>query len=180
MQLRKTLALLTIAVLFVGLTSAWGQTTQPVGDDTDLTPVQPTDTPENGQDGQDGTPAEQADGNGAGTSTQPGNQQNQGGDPGLLNPQTMFLFVLFGAIILMYVWMGRSRKKQQKKRQEMIESLGKGDKIVTIGGIVGTVIEAKKDEVVVKVDETNNVRMHFARWSVRGVGPEAKEEDQNQ
>jgi len=37
-------------------------------------------------------------------------------------------------------------------------------------------VEVREDEVVVKVDETNNVRMRFARWAVRGVGDEAKRE----
>ena len=58
----------------------------------------------------------------------------------------------------------------------MLNELKKGDKITTIGGIVGTVIEVRDDEVTVKVDETNNIRMKFARWAIRGVGATAKSE----
>ena len=84
------------------------------------------------------------------------------------------IFVLIGGMVLLYVWMGRSRRKQESKRKEMLANLKKGDKVTSIGGIIGSVIEVKEDEVTVKVDETNNVRMKFARWAIRGVGAEAR------
>jgi preprotein translocase subunit YajC len=87
----------------------------------------------------------------------------------------MWLFaVLLGGVVLMWIWMGRGRRKQEAKRKEMLSNLKKGDKIVSIGGVIGTVIEAKPEEITVKVDETNNVRMKFARWAIRGVGEEGK------
>ena len=90
-------------------------------------------------------------------------------------PQDMWLFaVLLGGVVLMWIWMGRGRRKQEAKRKEMLSNLKKGDKIVSIGGVIGTVIEAKPEEITVKVDETNNVRMKFARWAIRGVGEEGK------
>jgi preprotein translocase subunit YajC len=58
----------------------------------------------------------------------------------------------------------------------MLSSLRKGDKITTIGGVVGTVMEVRDDEITVKVDESGNVRMKFARWAIRGVGDLAKVE----
>ena len=61
----------------------------------------------------------------------------------------------------------------------MLSSLKKGDKVTSIGGIVGSVIEIREDEITVKIDETNNVRMKFARWAIRGVGAEAKEDPQD-
>lgn len=87
------------------------------------------------------------------------------------------LFIMVGGFFLLYMWMGRSRKKQQRQRREMLAALKKGDKVTTIGGIVGTVIEVREEEVTVKVDETGNVRMKFARWSVRGVGETGRAED---
>ncbi len=93
---------------------------------------------------------------------------------GLFNQQGLFLLVLLGGMILLFVLNSRTRKKQEQKRQEMLGSLKKGDKVTSIGGIVGTVIEVRDDEVVVKVDEQNNVRMRFARWAIRGVGEDAK------
>jgi len=87
---------------------------------------------------------------------------------------TYILPVMLGVLVLMYIMSSRSRRKQQTKRNEMLASLKKGDKVTSIGGVVGTVIEIREDEVIVKVDETNNVRMRFARWAIRGVGDEAK------
>jgi preprotein translocase subunit YajC len=102
-------------------------------------------------------------------------QQTTDGGPAGLGRWTLPVLLL-GVLVLMYVWMGRSRKKQEQKRKEMIAQLKKGDKIMSIGGVLGTVIEAKPDELVVKVDEANNVRMRFARWAVRAVGEEAQSE----
>ena len=88
-------------------------------------------------------------------------------------------FVMMGGLVLLFLWMSRNRRKQAAKRKEVLSALKKGDKVTTIGGIVGTIIETRETEITVKVDETNNVRMHFARWAIRGVGDEAKTEDPN-
>jgi preprotein translocase subunit YajC len=88
----------------------------------------------------------------------------------------LFLPLILGVLLLMLLWSSRSRKKQAAKRQQMLAALKKGDKVTSIGGIVGTIIELRDDEIVVKVDETNNVRLRFARWAIRGTGEEAKTE----
>lgn len=90
------------------------------------------------------------------------------------------LFVMLGGVFLLYIFMGRSKRKQATKRKSMLASLKKGAKVTTIGGIVGTVVEIREDEVVVKVDETNNSRLRLARWAIRGVGEEAKTEGPDQ
>jgi len=62
----------------------------------------------------------------------------------------------------------------------MIEALKKGDKVVTIGGICGTIVEAKPTEIVIKVDD--NTKIKFARWAVRAAGEDAaadKKKDTN-
>jgi preprotein translocase subunit YajC len=111
--------------------------------------------------------------------TQPGDTGGGGGGGGFLG-QWQFPLILLGVLVLMYIFTTRTRRKQEKQRREMLESLSKGDKVVTIGGICGTVIDVKGNEVTVKVDENNNVRMKFTRWAVRNVGDEAKEEDPTQ
>lgn len=95
------------------------------------------------------------------------------------DPNTMIM-VMIGGIVLLYIFMGRSKRKQAAKRKEMLGSLAKGNKITTIGGIIGTVVEVRPDEVTIKVDETNNGRMHIARWAIRGVGEQAKTENPEQ
>jgi preprotein translocase subunit YajC len=88
----------------------------------------------------------------------------------------MAMPMLIGAMLLMFVFMGRGKRKTEKKRKAMLATLKKGDKVTTIGGIIGTVMEVRDDEVTVKIDEGSNARMRFARWAVRGVGAEAKSE----
>ncbi len=112
--------------------------------------------------------------------TQPGGGAAGGNGGGSPFGSMKLMIIMVGGFFLLYIWMGRSRRKQKRQRQEMLTSLKKGDKITSIGGIVGTVIEVRDDEVTVKVDETGNVRMKFARWAIRGVGEVGKAENPDQ
>ncbi len=97
------------------------------------------------------------------------------------SPFSMWVIVpLIAVLFLMMWWSSRSRRKQEAKHKEMLANLKKGDKVTSIGGIRGTVIETRDDEVLVKVDETNNIRMRFARWAIRNVGEEARGEPAQQ
>lgn len=94
--------------------------------------------------------------------------------------QNSFFLVLIGGFILMLYMSSRSKRKHEAKRRDMLAGLSKGDKVTSIGGIVGTIVDVREDEVVVKVDENNNIRMRFARWAIRGVGDTAKTESVDQ
>jgi preprotein translocase subunit YajC len=85
-----------------------------------------------------------------------------------------FFVIMIGGFILLYWIMGSSRRKQEAKRREMLNQLSKGDKVITIGGIVGTAVEVRDDEITVKVDD--GTRMKFARWAIRQAGDDVKEE----
>lgn len=95
-------------------------------------------------------------------------QQPQG-----FNPMTMIL--IFGAVILFMIMLGGGSRKQAKKQKEMLSKMAKGDKVVTIGGIRGSVVEVREDEVVVKVDENNNTRMKFSKEAIREIVSEKVE-----
>ena len=88
-----------------------------------------------------------------------------------------FLPVMIGGFILLWVFMGRNKKKQAAKRRELLTALKKGDRVMTIGGIIGTVAEAREQELVIKVDD--GTRMKFARWAIRNAGEEVAEEKQS-
>ena len=90
--------------------------------------------------------------------------------------ETYMLPIMLGVLLLILFMNSRSRKKQESKHQRMLAALKKGDKVTSVGGIVGTIIEVRDDEILLKVDETNNVRMRFARWAIRGTGEKAKTE----
>ena len=92
---------------------------------------------------------------------------------GGFNPMTMIL--IFGAVILFMMMMGGGSRKAKKKQQEMLGAMSKGDRVVSIGGIRGSVVEVRDDEVVVKVDENNNTRMKFSKEAIREVVTEKDE-----
>ena len=71
--------------------------------------------------------------------------------------------------VVMYLLMFRGPKKKQKQHQKMVQALQKNDKVRTIGGILGTVIDAKDDEIVLKIDESNNTKIRITPGAVSKV-----------
>ena len=61
--------------------------------------------------------------------------------------------------VVMWFFMIRPQKKQQKELENFRNSLQKGDKVVTIGGIFGTVAEIKEDSVLIEVDNGVKIRV---------------------
>ncbi len=136
-------------------------------------------SPGNTAPGVNAAPVNAAGGNGANATSNPSGNNTGGKPPGPDLFSSPMIWGVFGLLILMIWWSSRGKKKQEQKHREMLASLKKGDKITTIGGIIGTVIEIRDDEVIVKVDETNNVRMRFIRGAIRDVG-QAKGDAQDQ
>ena len=66
--------------------------------------------------------------------------------------------------VVMWIFMIRPQRKQQKELQNFRDSLKKGDKVVTIGGIYGTVCEIKDESVLVEVD--NNVKIRVSKQAL--------------
>ena len=66
--------------------------------------------------------------------------------------------------VVMWFFMIRPQKKQQKELQNFRDSLKKGDKVVTIGGIYGTVSEIKEESVLIEVD--NNVKIRVSKQAL--------------
>jgi preprotein translocase subunit YajC len=83
-------------------------------------------------------------------------------------PSSMYMQLVFivGIIVIMYFIMFREPKKRQRQQQQMIQSLKKNDKVRTIGGIIGIVVDVKGDEVLVKVDENNNTKIWFVASAI--------------
>lgn len=80
----------------------------------------------------------------------------------------MTTFVTFGLIIVIFYFLIiRPQKKRDKETKEMLASIKKGDKVVSIGGIHGTVVVVKETTVVVKVDD--NTRLEFSRNAISSI-----------
>ena len=87
-------------------------------------------------------------------------------------PSSPFGGIMIPAIIIMVIFMFfsvTSKRKQEKARQAQLSAMKRGDRVQTIGGILGTIVEVRDTEVVVKVDETNNTKIKFARSAVSRV-----------
>jgi preprotein translocase subunit YajC len=86
------------------------------------------------------------------------------GTPGSIVPT----LITFGAVFLIFYFLIiRPQQKQKKEQQKMIEAIKKGDRVVTIGGIHGTVQSVKDTEIVLKID--SNTKMTFSRNAVSSV-----------
>jgi preprotein translocase subunit YajC len=83
--------------------------------------------------------------------------------------------LLLLGIIVLYFFVFRSKRTQDKQRKDMLANLKRGARVQTIGGIIGTVLESKETEVVLKVDESSNTKMRFARSAIHRVIDEAGE-----
>lgn len=66
--------------------------------------------------------------------------------------------------VVMWFFMIRPQRKQQKELQNFRDSLKKGDKVVTVGGIYGTVCDIKDKTVIIEVD--NNVRIRVSKQAL--------------
>lgn len=78
-------------------------------------------------------------------------------------------------IVVMFYLMYRSQKKEQKKRQDMITAMKKGDTIMTIGGIRGTITAVKEDTF--KLEIAPHVEIEIAKSAVAQViSPDAAAE----
>ncbi|HPE93035.1 preprotein translocase subunit YajC [Sphaerochaeta sp. UBA5836] len=80
----------------------------------------------------------------------------------------MTTFVTFGLIIVIFYFLIiRPQKKRDRETKEMLAAIKKGDKVVSIGGIHGTVVAVKETTIVVKVDD--NTRIEFSRNAISSI-----------
>lgn len=77
-------------------------------------------------------------------------------------------FITFGLIIaIFYFLIIRPQRKRDRETKEMLASIKKGDKVVSIGGIHGTVMVVRESTIVVKVDD--NTRLEFSRNAINSI-----------
>jgi len=101
------------------------------------------------------------------------------GAEGAQPPNPLMTFLPFVAIIaIFYFLIIRPQNKKQKETQKMLSQLKKGDKIVTIGGIHGTIQTVKEQTVIVKVDE--ETKLEFSRSAISNVIAASKEDKKDE
>ncbi len=99
--------------------------------------------------------------------TQPTTAPTGGGGGAGLFESPILLLLMFGLIF--YFLLIRPQGREKKRRQEMLGGLKKNDRVVTIGGIIGTVTSVRDDEVTLKVDESSNTKITFSRSAIQRV-----------
>jgi preprotein translocase subunit YajC len=85
------------------------------------------------------------------------------------NPNDVFIVVIVGMVFFLFWSSSSSKKKEQKQRDDMLKNMKRGDRVMTIGGILGTVVEVRDNAVVLKVDESSNTKIKFTRDAIKTV-----------
>ncbi len=100
-------------------------------------------------------------------------QSQQGGGIAAFLPFILIMFIIYFLMI-------RPQTKRQKEKDEMRKNIKKGDKIITMGGIYGTVqgIKEKNRKIVLKVDNNTNITINTT--AVVGLAEKTKDEELEQ
>lgn len=98
-------------------------------------------------------------------------QQEQMKSAGLY--QILMIVVIFS---LMYFWILRSQKKKEKENEKLRSNIDIGDEIVTIGGIIGTVVSLKDEFIVIETSGDRN-KIRIGRWAVQSNNTASEREE---
>ena len=79
-----------------------------------------------------------------------------------LGSTVIMMVVMLGVFYFMLI---RPENKRKKEAEQMRSSVKTGDKITTIGGIIGTVVHVKDDKIVIETS-ADQVRMELAKWAI--------------
>ena len=80
---------------------------------------------------------------------------------------TMFPFILM--FVILYLLIIRPQQKKQRDHQRLIDELKKGDRVVTSGGVHGTITGIKEQEGILIVQVAKEVRIEVSRGSISRV-----------
>jgi len=80
---------------------------------------------------------------------------------GMASPLVMMVLML----VIFYFMLIRPENKRKKEAEQMRSAVKKGDKIVTIGGIVGVVVDVKENRIVMETG-ADQVRIEFEKWAI--------------
>lgn len=120
-------------------------------------------TEETAQENQTATQQNGANGTDTETDTPPA--------PGFAPQQLIFLLVI---VAIMYLLLFRGPRKKQQEHQKMVAALSKNDRVRTIGGIFGTVLDVRDDEIILKIDESTNTKMRVTPSAIATVLKDTK------
>ncbi len=82
------------------------------------------------------------------------------------SPQITQLILFGGIFVVFYFFMIRPQQKKAKEAKKFIEELKTGDKVVTIGGVHGTIVTIREKTIVVEIDSSKGVRVVFEKTAI--------------
>ena len=94
------------------------------------------------------------------------------------NPMMQFLPLMVIMFAVMYFLIIRPQKQKEKKRQEMITNVRKQDKIVTAGGVHGVVVSVKENQVIVRIDDSKDVKIKVDKSALTSVSVARDEKEE--
>ena len=86
----------------------------------------------------------------------------EGAAAGGMMSTVVMMVAMLGVFYFMLI---RPENKRKKEAEQMRSSVRKGDKITTIGGIVGTIVDVKENNIVVETS-ADQVRIELAKWAI--------------
>ena len=95
--------------------------------------------------------------------------QAGGSGPGALLIQMAPIVLVLGIFFFLVI---RPQQRERQKREHMLSSLKKGDRVITSGGLIGTIVNLGDQTVVLKI--ADSVRVECLRSAVTGLRDEAK------
>lgn len=91
------------------------------------------------------------------------------------NPMSSMMVMMVALFAIMYFLMIRPNQKREKERQRMLAAVAKNDRVVTSGGICGTVVGLSEKTVVLRVDDDANTKIEFLRGAISQIVSKGKE-----
>ena len=85
--------------------------------------------------------------------------------PAQRSPLVSFLPIIL-IFVVMYLFLFKGPQKQKQQRKKLVQSLEKNDRVQTIGGIIGNIVDIKGDEITLKVDESNNTKIKVVSTAI--------------
>jgi len=89
-----------------------------------------------------------------------------------LDDQMISLLYIVGLFALLYFLLIRPQQVRQKKHREMIRGLRADDRVITAGGIYGTIVKIKEDSVILRIAE--NVRIEVMKQAIAQVADQGE------
>ena len=88
------------------------------------------------------------------------------------------ILMLVAMFAVFYFMLIRPENKRTKQAEELRNSLKKGDKITTIGGIIGTIVFVGADTLVIETGD-DRVRLEVTKWAISTTGIQTSEQAEN-